>query len=83
MEAYVHDMVVKTMGDGEHCKDLREIFSQIRKFNTRLNSEKCTFGVRGGKFLKFLQTSQGIEPNPEKCRAILEMRSPSILKEVQ
>ena len=27
MEVYVDDIVVKTMGDGDHCKDLREIFS--------------------------------------------------------
>ena len=49
----------------------------------RLNLEKCVFGVQGGKFLVFLLTSRGIKANPEKCRAILEMRSLSILKEVQ
>ena len=51
-----------------------------------LNLEKCAFGVRRGKFLKFLRfllTNRGIKANLEKCRAILEMRSPSTLKEVQ
>ena len=45
MEVYVDDMVTKTTGDRDHCKDLQETFSQIKKFNMRLNSEKCAFGV--------------------------------------
>ena len=83
MEVYVDDMVTKTVGDGDRCKDLREIFAQIRKFNMHLKSEKCAFGVQGGKFLGFLLTNLEIEVNLVKCRAILEMRSPSTLKKVQ
>lgn len=49
----------------------------------RLNPSKCTFGVPAGKFLGFMLTSRGIEANPDKCRAILEMKSPTRLKEVQ
>jgi len=48
-----------------------------------LNLEKCVFGVRGGKFLGFMLTNKGIEANPDKCEAILNMRSPTNLKEVQ
>ncbi|XP_019416415.1 PREDICTED: uncharacterized protein LOC109327705 [Lupinus angustifolius] len=49
----------------------------------RLNPEKCTFGVKAGKFLGFLLTSRGIEANPSKCQAIIDMRSPRTVKEVQ
>ena len=77
------DMVAKIIGEGEHCKDLQGIFTQIRKFNMRLNPKKCKFGVRGGKFLGFLLTCRGIEANLEKCQVILEMRGSSSLKEVQ
>ena len=48
-----------------------------------LNLAKYVFGVQGGKFLGFLLTSRGIEANLKKCFAILEIRSPSTLKEVQ
>jgi len=34
------------------------------------------FGVKGGKFLGFMLTHRGIEANPEKCKAISEMRNP-------
>ncbi|XP_020234295.1 uncharacterized protein LOC109814308 [Cajanus cajan] len=49
----------------------------------RLNPEKCTFGVKGGKFLGFMLSARGIEANRDKCQAVLDMRSPSNLKELQ
>nr|KYP65235.1 Retrovirus-related Pol polyprotein from transposon 297 family [Cajanus cajan] len=49
----------------------------------RLNPEKCVFGVQGGKFLGFMITIRGIEANPEKCKAIIQMQSPQMVKEVQ
>jgi len=48
-----------------------------------MNPEKCVFGVEACKFLGFLLTERGIEANPEKCAAILAMRSPISVKEVQ
>ena len=49
----------------------------------RLNPTKCTFAVEAGKFLGFMLTQREIEANPDKCKAILEMKSPTSLKEVQ
>ncbi|XP_057724061.1 uncharacterized protein LOC130940023 [Arachis stenosperma] len=83
IEVYVDDMVAKTKLGDSHIQDLAEIFGQIRRYNMRLNPEKCAFGVREGKFLGFILTSRGIEANPEKCRAILDMHTPSTIKEVQ
>ena len=39
----------------------------------RFNPEKCTSEVKVGKFLGFYLTEQGIEANPEKYRAFLEI----------
>ncbi|XP_057723967.1 uncharacterized protein LOC130939916 [Arachis stenosperma] len=83
LEVYVDDMVVKTKQEHTHELDLQEVFGQLRRSNMRLNPEKCAFGVKGGKFLGFMLTSRGIEANPEKCEAIINMRSPRTIKEVQ
>lgn len=61
---------------------MEEVLGQVRKFDMRLNSFKCTFGVRAGKFLGFMLTLRGIEVNLDKCKAVLEMRSPQSVKEV-
>nr|KYP67232.1 Transposon Ty3-I Gag-Pol polyprotein [Cajanus cajan] len=83
IEIYVDDMVVKSNSLAEHLTDLAEIFDELRKHNMRLNPEKCTFGVKGGKFLGFMLSARGIEANRDKCQAVLDMRSPSNLKELQ
>jgi len=49
----------------------------------RLNPEKCVFGVEEGKFLGFMLTNKGIEANLDKCQAIMEMKSPKNVKDVQ
>ena len=41
------------------------------------------FGVSSGKLLGFLVSVRGIEANPEKIKAIVQMRPPTTKKEVQ
>ena len=48
-----------------------------------LNSQKCTFGVITGKLLDFLVSDRGIEVDPSKIKAILEMPSPKSEKEIR
>jgi len=83
IQAYVDDMVVTSQAKEQHFADLEELFTTIAKYRLKLNPEKCVFGVEAGKFMGFLLTERGIEAIPEKCTAILAMRSPSSVKEVQ
>ena len=41
------------------------------------------FGVEGGKFLGFMLINRGIEGNPDKCQAVVEMQSLKNVKDVQ
>jgi len=83
VQAYVDDMVVTSLEKSKHVADLEELFVTIARYKLKLNPEKCVFGVEAGKFLGFLLSERGIEANPEKCAAILAMRSPATVKEVQ
>ena len=49
----------------------------------KLNPAKCAFKVSVGKFLGFIVNHRGIEANPDKIKAVLDMPSPSGIKEVQ
>ena len=49
----------------------------------RLNPSKCVFGVASGKFLEFMMSQRGIEANPKKMQAIINMASLKTVKEVQ
>jgi hypothetical protein len=83
VEAYVDDIVVKTKTSDSLIDDLRETFDNLRRYRLMLNLEKCTFGVPSGKLLGFLVSGRGVEGNPEKIKAIENMKSPTRLKEVQ
>jgi len=83
VQAFVDDMVVTSQVKDQHVADLEELFTTIPKYRLKLNPEKCVFGVEAGKFLGFLLTECGIEANPEKCAAIIAMKSLISVKEVQ
>jgi len=49
----------------------------------RLNPVKCTFGVKSRKLLGFVVSRKGIEVDPNKVKAILEMPEPCTKKQVR
>ena len=49
----------------------------------KLNPNKCAFGVLSRKFLGFMVSHRGIKANPDKTQAILDMKPPRSIKEVQ
>ncbi|KAL0347685.1 UNVERIFIED_CONTAM: hypothetical protein Scaly_1784500 [Sesamum calycinum] len=54
----------------------------MRRYGIKLNPAKCTFGIRGGKFLGYMVSEKGIEVNPEKVGTIMRMGSPKTIKNV-
>ena len=83
MEVYIDDMLVKSTTAELHIAHLFEAFQILRNYNMKLNPAKCAFGVSAGKFLGFIVNHRGIEENLDKIKAVLDMPSPSGIKEVQ
>ena len=83
VQVYVDDMLVKSRREEDHLEDLRETFDTLHSYNMKLNPGKCAFGVTLGKFLGFMVSQRGIEANPNKIQAIIEMKPPRNVKEVQ
>ena len=83
MEVYVDDMLIKSKEELTHLGDLKETFATLKKYQMKLNPSKCVFDVASGKFLGFMVSQRGIETNPEKVQAIINMASPRTIKEVQ
>jgi hypothetical protein len=49
----------------------------------KLNPEKCVFSIDKGKVLGCLVSTKGIESNPDKLKALIEMQDPVFVKDVQ
>jgi hypothetical protein len=67
----------------DHIQDLQETFTNLRKGNLKRNPEKYTFGVQKDKILDCIVSAKGIDPNPDKVQAILNMRILENIKDVQ
>jgi hypothetical protein len=83
VEVYVDDIVVKTKRRSTLVEDLTLVFDKLRATHTKLNPDKCVFGVSAGKLLGFLVSHRGIEANPKKIKAIEVMSPPAHIKDVQ
>ena len=83
VEVYVDDMIIKSRDREGHVPALRKFFHRIRQYQMRLNPQKCVFGVTKGKVLGFMVSQEGIEVDPAKVKAILEMPPPRTEKEIR
>ncbi|KAI3767660.1 hypothetical protein L2E82_17975 [Cichorium intybus] len=83
VEVYVDDMVIKSRAEQSLLQDIEETLKTLSKIQMKLNSAKCTFGVEEGKFLGYYVTREGIQPNPEKIKDFVEIKSPACLREIQ
>jgi hypothetical protein len=83
MEVYVDDVVVKIKEYDSFISDLEETFNSLRSFRWKMNPTKCVFGVPSEKLLGFIISHRGIEANPEKINAIMNMEAPASIKDVQ
>ena len=61
IEVYVDDMIAKSRERENHSKNFRKLFERLRKYQLKLNSSKCTFGVTFEKLLGFIMNNSGIE----------------------
>ena len=83
VEVYVDDMIVKSKNREGHMPALRKFFERIQFYKLRLNPKKCTFEVTSEKLLGFMVSQRGIEVDPDKIKAIAEMKPPRTEKEIR
>ncbi|RVW75925.1 hypothetical protein CK203_051825 [Vitis vinifera] len=77
------DMIVKSRDRSDHLAALERFFERIRQFRLRLNPRKCTFGSDFWETLGYMVSERGIEVDPDKIRAILDMPALRTEREVR
>ena len=83
LEDYVDDILVKSQTFMDHLADLEKVFDRLAKYHLMLNPKKCVFRVTSGKLLGFIVSKRGIEINPKKVKAILDMPPPQTLRQLR
>ena len=72
---------------GKTLEDMEErtlkVLQRLRKYQLKLDPEKCTFGVREVRHLGFLISADGVKPDPEKVEALTTWPVPKTVREVK
>jgi hypothetical protein len=83
LEVYVDDVIIKSRRSSNLIANLKETFNNLRLFNIKMDTKKCTFEVPWGKLLGYIITEQGIEENLNKISIIVEIGQVRNVKDVQ
>ena len=79
---YLDDFAILSDEFEQHLSDLRALLTKMREFGLRVNRDKCSFVCPSLKYLGHVISANGIEPDPDKTRAIGEMAAPQSVKQL-
>jgi cleavage and polyadenylation specificity factor subunit 1 len=80
---YIDDILVFSDTEEEHIKRLRALLERLNKFGLRVHRQKCFFVQKQVKYLGYVLSGDGYEPNPDRIEAIQNFPTPSNSKELR
>jgi len=89
VKVVMDDILIIGSGDNDseasvdHDKNLIALMERLKTVNLKLNPEKFRFKERSVKYIGHVLTSNGLQTDPEKVRAIKEMAAPTNAKEMK
>ena len=82
--AYLNDILIYIKNTlKEHIQAVKKVLKALQKADIRLRPDKCKFHVNTVKFLGSIITTDRIQMDDKKVKAIREWPEPKNLKEVQ
>ena len=83
VETDIDDILVWGKSKEEHDQRLTAVLKRCEEINLTLNKDKCSMGVSEVTYIGHILNSKGIQPDPEKIRAIQDMPDPQDKKGVE
>ena len=80
---YIDDVVIYSPTFEQHLIDLKKVFQALRAANLTLKASKCHFCRREMRYLGHIITQQGIKPDPNLIKSVIDFPQPRKIKDVQ
>ena len=80
---FLDDICVYANSLAEHDRKLREVFGRLRKYNLKLQPDKCEFLRKEVIFLGHKISERGVEPDARKVEAIKSFPTPRSPKQLK
>ncbi len=77
VEVIMDDILVAAETRAEHDRRLRLVLERCRQYNIKLNPDKCRFGLSSVKYCGHVLSEKGLQPDPDRVKAIQEMPRPT------
>ena len=76
-------MLVHGKDQRQHDERLEAVLKRLLEAGVTLNLDKCVFSTKQVKFLRHVISSNGIEVDPDKIKAIADLPPPTNVQEVR
>ena len=83
VEYNIHDILIHRRKQKEHDQRLHTVLNRLKEAHITLHPEKCEFSKTCIKILCHIVSSEGIKPDPEKIKSILNLPVPKNVAEVR
>ena len=80
---YIDDVLIWSTTFQEHLEKLESVFYAFEKVGLRIKAKQCHICCQSVPYLEHVLSASGIQMDPQRIKAISEMRPPSNKKEVQ
>ena len=83
VECNIDDVLVHGKDQQQHDERLEAVLKRLLEAGVTLNLDKCVFGTKQVKFRGHVISSNGIEVDPDKVKAIADLPPPINVQEVR
>lgn len=77
VEIYIDDIIIAGETEVEHDRALNEVLKRAKQHGVRFNKSKFQYKVETVKFVGNVLSAEGISPDEDNIKAILEMKTPA------
>lgn len=81
--AYLDDILIASVNEEEHKKDIEAVFERLNSFGIVLNPDKCIFAQTNLEFLGHMISSTGVSPLPSKVEVLKNYPKPKTVDELR
>jgi hypothetical protein len=84
VRTYLDDLLIISKSSfTDHLKKVETVLQRLAKVGLKVNIEKSTFGTQKLEYLGYWLTPKGIQPLARKIEAILNLKSPTTLRQLR
>jgi len=80
---YLNDILIYFKNKEDHKKHVKEVLKRLQEKNLYLKSEKCEFHKQQVEYLEHIITTEKLEINSEKIKAVIKFSTSECIKNIQ